>query len=160
MEETKEFKVGDRVYWKGTEHSQGGYGVITQILTDCAALTKLDYTGKEVFALVYELQHEHPKDTPEEHPITFYNIQDDIPIGGFAKVGNEVYKVVKEQWCLNCELTEDDFLEYKSTEAREFRLEYLLDSKFEAKLALYSNRNDPRYPEEYVEYKNWLSERI
>lgn len=55
--------------------------------------------------------------------------------------------------------TEDDFLEYKSTEARELRLEYLLDSKFEAKLALHSNRNDPRYPEEYVEYKNWLNDR-
>ena len=55
--------------------------------------------------------------------------------------------------------TEDAFLEYKSTEARQLRLESLLDSKFEAKLALHSNRNDPRYPEEYVEYKNWLSGR-
>lgn len=55
--------------------------------------------------------------------------------------------------------TEDAFLEYKSTEARQLRLESLLDSKFEAKLALHSNRNDPMYPEEYVEYKNWLNER-
>ena len=55
--------------------------------------------------------------------------------------------------------TEDGFLEYKSTEAREIRLEYLLDYKLEAKLALHSNRNDPMYPEEYVEYKNWLNER-
>ena len=39
----------------------------------------------------------------EEYPITFYNIQDDIPIGGFAKLGNEVYKVVKEEGCTLCE---------------------------------------------------------
>ena len=134
----------------------------------------------------------------QEYTITFYNIQDDIPIGGFAKVGNEVYKVVGVKGCTLCEfitnrthceiarcstslrldkrdvslilydtipedndeqpgLSEYDPLEYKSTEARELRLEYLLDSKFEAKLALHSNRNDPRYPEEYVEYKNWLN---
>ena len=59
----------------------------------------------------------------------------------------------------NLSPTEDAFLEYKSTEAREIRLEAVLDYKLEAKLALHSNRNDPRYPEEYVEYKNWLNER-
>ena len=39
----------------------------------------------------------------EEHQITFYNIQDDTPVGGFVKVGNEVYKVVNDEWCVNCE---------------------------------------------------------
>ncbi len=39
----------------------------------------------------------------QEYTITFYNIQDDIPIGGFAKVGNEVYKVVGVKGCTLCE---------------------------------------------------------
>lgn len=104
MELTKEFEVGDRVYWEGNEYYMGGYGVITRIINDDSVYVLWDYGGEEFLALVYELQHEQPKDTSEEHPITFYNIQDDIPIGGFAKVGNEVYKVVKADFCVNCDL--------------------------------------------------------
>lgn len=50
----------------------------------------------------------------EEHSITFYNIQDDIPIGGFAKVGNEVYKVVNSNGnCSYCDFNNYEISNYE-----------------------------------------------
>ena len=105
MEPTKEFEVHDRVLRKYDKYFEPEAGVITELIP-CdlypSARVLWDNGGTSCIDLSM-LKHEQPKDKPEEHHITFYNIQDDIPIGGFAKVGNEVYKVVKEQWCLNCE---------------------------------------------------------
>ena len=105
MEEAKEFKVGDRVYWKGNydNHWKGDSGVITSFMGSESAWVLWDSASEEYWIDLLSLKHEQPKDKPEEHPITFYNIQDYIPVGGFAKAGNEVYKVVKEEWCVTCE---------------------------------------------------------
>lgn len=44
----------------------------------------------------------------EEHPVGFYSITDDIPVGGFAKLGNEIYKVVKSNYCWGCDAFDKD----------------------------------------------------
>lgn len=103
MEETKEFKVGDRVYWAGDDFDEKDNGTIKSFRDSKSVWVLWDSDGGVLWVDLDELQHEQPEDKPEEYPTTFYNIQEDIPIGGFAKVGNEVYKVVGVKGCTLCE---------------------------------------------------------